>query len=228
MRLREQAYEAFIRLLLDRNLEPGDFVTQRDLCARLDLPLGAIREAIPRLEADGLIRAIPQRGLQVATLDLRLVREAFQLREVIETAALSHFIRVAPDAVIAALRAKLDRIMQAAEAGVTDALLAEAQAADWEFHNAIVASMDNHLVSEVHRVNLIRIRVIMQDRATLSAAILPPSLSDHAATLTAIARRDEAAAVAALRAHLESARRRALRVELVEADPALSAEWRRA
>ena len=37
---------------------------------------GAIRELIPRLEADGLIRTVPQRGMQVAQVDVRLIRDA--------------------------------------------------------------------------------------------------------------------------------------------------------
>ena len=34
------------------------------------MSLGAIRELIPRLEADGLITTVPQRGMQIAHVDL--------------------------------------------------------------------------------------------------------------------------------------------------------------
>lgn len=210
MKLRDQAYQAFIQHLLDRRLQPGAFVTQRELVELTGYPLGAIREMIPRLEADGLMRAIPQRGLQVASIDLRLVREAFQLREIVETAAVAHFALTAPQAVIAGQRAALDRVLHGARDGVTEALLTEAQTVDWGFHDAIVAHMGNRLLTEVHRVNVVRIRVIMQDRAALSPEALPPAFGEHAAILAAIERRDPDAAVDALRAHLDHARRRAL------------------
>ena len=58
--------------------------------------------------------------------------------------------------------------------GITFALLAEAQAVDRHFQDAVVAGMGNHLPGEVHRVNVVRIRVIMQDRAA-SAEAMPLS-----------------------------------------------------
>ncbi len=214
MKLRDQAYQAFIQHLLDRRLAPGQFVTQRDLVELIGFPLGPVREMIPRLEADGLIQALPQRCLQIAAVDLRLVREAFQLREVVETAAIAQFARTATDERIGALRAALDRVMRGSTHGVTPQLLAEAQAADWAFHDTIVAHMGNSLLSEVHRVNVVRIRVIMQDRAVLTNEALRPALAEHAAVITAVERRDDVAAVAALRTHIASARERALGFEV--------------
>ena len=76
--------------------------------------------------------------------------------------------------------------------------------------------MGNSLLKEVHRVNVIRIRVIMRDRAALSPEVLPPALGEHATILSAIERRDPVAAAETLRAHLESARKRALGLDVIE------------
>ena len=62
------------------------------------MPLGAIRELIPRLEADGLIRTVPQRGMQVAQVDLELIRNAFQFRILIEREAAARFALTRPTA----------------------------------------------------------------------------------------------------------------------------------
>ena len=56
-------------------------------------PLGAIRELIPRLEAEGLIVTVPQRGMQVAHVDLNLIRNAFQFRLLMEREAVAAFTR---------------------------------------------------------------------------------------------------------------------------------------
>lgn len=210
---REQAYHAFTRHLLDRRLRPGQFVTQRELAELTGMPLGAIREMIPRLEAEGLLRPIPQRGLQVANLDVRLVREAFRLREMIEMTALEHFLRHAPDAAIAAQCDALAAVMARAEGGITPAVVAAAQAVDWGFHDALVDALGNRLIAGIHRVNAIRIRMITYERVTLSHDTLPPALDEHAAIMAALRVRDDAGAMAAMRAHLAHARLRALGVE---------------
>lgn len=213
MTLRHRAYEAFTRQLIDRQIAPGQFVTQKELATLTGFGLNAIREMIPRLEAEGLIRTIPQRGLQVAQLDVRVLRDAFALRGVIELAALAHFVAAAPDALIEAQHAALEAIRRQAQAGITDALLAEAQRVDWGFHDVLVDFLGNGLMSDIHRVNAIRIRMMMPDRVTLSEATLPPAIAEHGAIVRAIAARDPAAAAAGLRTHLASARRRALGIE---------------
>src|ERR671912_1751488 len=98
--LRERAYDSFTRHLLARDIRPGQFVTQRELVELTGLTLGAIRELVPRLEAEGLIKTVPQRGMQVAHVDLNLIRDAFQFRLFMEREAVAIFTAEAPDAVL--------------------------------------------------------------------------------------------------------------------------------
>jgi DNA-binding GntR family transcriptional regulator len=214
MTMRAQAYDAFTRHLLERRLAPGQFVTQRDLAALVGFPLGAIREMIPRLEAEGLVRTLAQRGLQIVGANPKLIRDAFRLREIIETEAITLFTRTASDAVIQDEIDKLEAISQAAHSEtISENLLNRAQAIDWGFHDLIVENLDNALINDIHRVNAIRIRIMMYDRVTLSAELLEPALAEHRPILTAVRDRDATNAVAALRAHLQSARRRALGID---------------
>ena len=212
-KLREQAYDVFTRHLLEKRLLPGQFVSQRELAAMTSMSLASIREMIPRLEAEGLIKAISQRGLQIVHVDLQMVLDAFQLREMIETTAVQAFVVRAPEATVREHAERLRRLQAEAARSVTPALLHEAQAADWAMHDAFVDALGNRLVANTHRVNSIRVRMIMQDRIGLTAARVPVALHEHELVMAAVARRDAAAAVAALRAHLHSSRRRALSFE---------------
>lgn len=213
IKLRDQAYDAFAQHLLNRKLVPGQFVSQRELAEMTSMSLGAIREMIPRLEAEGLIKAISQRGLQIVHIDLKMVVEAFQLREMLEINGLTEFARRASDRQIQALYDRLQAIKQQAEQGVmTEALLQEAQAADWEMHDTFVAALHNQLIADLHRVNSIRMRMILGERIGLPAERLPVALREHDAVLSALLRRDVQAATQALRAHLHSSRRRSLSV----------------
>ena len=89
--MREVAYERFKAQLFKRNLVPGQFVSQGELCELLDVPLGPTREALKRLEAESLVRLIPQRGIQIADIGVTLIREAFEFRTVLEVAAVRRF-----------------------------------------------------------------------------------------------------------------------------------------
>src|SRR5512144_253983 len=89
--LRARAYESFQQQIVQANIRPGQFISQRELMQLLGMPLGAVRELIPRLEAEGLLRTVPQRGLQIANVDLRLVNNAFQFRLLLEREAAVRF-----------------------------------------------------------------------------------------------------------------------------------------
>ena len=85
---RVRAYQGFTQQVFTGGIRAGQFISQRELMTLLDMPLGAVREMIPRLEAAGLVKTVPQRGLQIAHVDLRLIRNAFQVRSMIEREAL--------------------------------------------------------------------------------------------------------------------------------------------
>lgn len=211
MNLREKAYESFRQHLLKKSFRPGQFISQRELVALTGLPLGAIREMIPRLEADGLIVTIPQRGMQIATVDLKLVRTAFQLRAMLEREAVANFARAAGDGEIAALVRLHAGILRRAERGeVGKQLLDEAQMMDWGFHDAIIERLDNELVTAIYRVNSLRVRLIKLEQSLLSADSLLPALREHGVILAALEARDVAAAVEAMDRHIASARLRAM------------------
>lgn len=220
MKLREKAYERFTRHLVALDIRPGQFISQRELVALTDMPLGAIREMIPRLEADGLIITVPKRGLQIANVDVKLVRNAFQLRTILEKEAVARFAERASEGEIEQLTSDLDRVIRKAERGVTLKLLEEAQSVDWGFHDALIDALGNQLISSVYRVNSIKIRLIRLERVTLSDEALMPALHEHRAILAAIARRDPAAAAAAMERHMVSARNRAMGIAIVDSPSA--------
>jgi len=221
MNLREKAYESFRQHLLKKSFRPGQFISQRELVALTGLPLGAIREMIPRLEADGLIVTIPQRGMQIATVDLRLVRNAFQLRAVLEREAVAHFVRAASDTEIATLVRAHAAVLKRAERGeVSKQLLDEAQMMDWRFHDTLIEKLDNELITGIYRVNSLRVRLIKLEQSLLSAESLLPSLREHGVILAALEARDAAAAVDAMDRHIASARLRAMGIaDRTEAGP---------
>ncbi|MCP8937844.1 GntR family transcriptional regulator [Alsobacter sp. SYSU M60028] len=209
-KLRERAYDAFTERLLARVIRPGQFVSQRELVELTGLPLGAIRELIPRLEAEGLIRTVPQRGMQVAHIDLHLIRDAYQFRLFLEKEAVALFAVDADAALLASLRAGHEAIVARARQGITPALLAEAQAVDWGLHDTIIDALGNEIISNAYRVNSIKIRLIREERIRILDTLLLSVMEEHLRILDACEARDPAAAVAAVEAHIASSRARAV------------------
>jgi DNA-binding GntR family transcriptional regulator len=208
--LRWQAYDRFQQQLMAARIRPGQFVSQRELAALTGLPLGAIREVIPRLEAEGLLVTVPQRGLQVANVDVKLVRNAFQLRIALEKEATAQFVVSATGEQLDEIEAAHRDVVKRASRGVTPALLDAAQAVDWGLHDAMIDALGNEIISSIYRVNSLRIRLIRLDRVTLTAESLQPAMAEHLALIDALRTRDPARAVAAMEAHLTHARNRAL------------------
>jgi DNA-binding GntR family transcriptional regulator len=213
LKLRERAYDAFTDQLLRSEIKPGQFVTQRGLVALTGQSLGAIRELIPRLEAEGLIITVPQRGLQILPLDIGLIRNAFQFRTILEREAIASFTQTASDMAIDQIEAAHRSIVVSAQQGMTDALVAEAQQVDREFHERIIDELNNDIISKAYRVNWIKVRLIRQSETSLDEDLVIPVMHEHMAIIAAMKRRDPTAAVQAAVAHIMNARARALRLE---------------
>ncbi len=211
-RLRDHAYSSFTEMLLSRDIQPGQFVSQRELVDLTGMPLGAIREMIPRLEADGLIRTSPKRGLQILSIDLDLIRNAFQLRRIIEGEAFADFCETASDEDISRIREEHKTIRDEAKRGVTPDLLSRAQKMDWALHDHVVDHMGNRIISDIHRINALKIRLIRNADTRMLPELVVSVMEEHMKIVKALVARDKAATVAAIHAHIDSAKRRALGV----------------
>lgn len=211
--LRDQAYQRFTRGLLAREIRAGQFVSQRELCEITGMSLGAIREMVPRLEADGLIRTVPQRGMQVAQVDVNLIRNAFQFRLIIEREAAAAFAQSAPVEEFDRLQQAHEAVLVQAAKAVTSTLIARAQAVDDGMHSTIVDALGNDIVSNYHRVNSLKIRLIRQQQTRIDAERVVPVMRAHLAVIAALRTRDPAVAGAAMADHIQEARNRALGIE---------------
>ena len=209
---RVRAYQGFTQQIVSGAILPGQFISQRELMTLLDMPLGAVREMIPRLEAGGLIKTVPQRGLQIAHVDLKLIRNAFQVRSMIEREAVLAFVQSASDAELAAIEAAHQQILARANmASTTDPrLLDDAQALDWGLHDRMVDALGNEIVSDLYRVNSLRVRLINLEQSVITPARLIPAMQEHLSFISALRERNAPQAAALLDAHINSARSRVM------------------
>lgn len=210
---RQIAYERFSDQIVKARLKPGQFVSQRELVRLLDMSLAAVREMVPRLEAAGLIVTVPKRGLQVAPVNMKLIRNAFQVRLMVEREAVRHFVHSASDDELDAIEAEHKSILKRATAGKPDARLdMDAQAVDWGLHDRMVDAMGNEILSEIYRVNSLHVRLIRLDAQQVRERRVVPAMEEHLRFLKQLRARDETSAVRAIEEHIERSRQRVLEV----------------
>ncbi|MGV3652467.1 MAG: GntR family transcriptional regulator [Devosia sp.] len=208
--VKQAAYEKFRQALFDGRLRPGQFVSQRELVALLGLSIGALRELLPRLQFEGLLNVMPQRGIQITQIDLPMIRQAFQMRMALEREAVLHAVRKLDDGALAQQEALHRAIMAEVTAGAPAEVFERGQRVDDGFHTLLIVATQNDLLIQAYAVNAIRIRLIKLDRITLSANVLPSAFNDHLAVIAAIRSRDPHAAMDAMDRHIMNARERAM------------------
>src|ERR1041385_246028 len=80
----EDAYAKLRYAILEGQIEPGTRLTELTLCRNLSMSRVPIREALIRLEAEGLIERIPGGGFKAQTFSLEEIEEATELRAELE------------------------------------------------------------------------------------------------------------------------------------------------
>jgi len=214
-KLSHKAYESFTYHLSVRALKAGQMISQRELVSLTGLPLGAIRELIPRLEAEGLIRTIPQRGMSIAEVDPKLIKDAFEFRLFLEIQAVKYFTKHASDKVVGELLNETKKIIALCEvegsSEITNSnLIADAQTVDWKLHEQIIKTLDNKIIIDAYRVNAIKIRLIKLEQTSITQANVISTMKEHLDIINAVQLRNSAEAEIKIVEHIKNARFRAL------------------
>jgi DNA-binding GntR family transcriptional regulator len=120
--VREKAYEYLKSGILDGRFSPGERLTEEHLAKQLGMSRTPIREALHKLESEGLIQALASRGF-VASQDSREeVDELFEIRAVLEGYALRLICGRVTDATLAQLEETIAKATEALERNDLEAL----------------------------------------------------------------------------------------------------------
>lgn len=206
--LAQDVYESLQTLLMDHVVQPGERINIDALARDLRVSPTPVREALARLESDGLVRKRPLAGYTAAPL---LTRDEFdelvEMRLILEPPATR---RVADRE-----NSAEDLVRLRGEAGLPDpepgrhgfAAIAEFTAQDARFHHLLAEWSGNHMLHAA----VVRLRAHLHlFRLHFPSSHHGPSGREHLRVVDAIARGDADGADAAMRAHLLAARDRHL------------------
>lgn len=82
--LRRTTYEAMKAMIVTGQLAPGARILEEELAAKLKVSRTPIREAVNKLERDGLVAQHATQGYAVKEFDVTMFRESFEVRELLE------------------------------------------------------------------------------------------------------------------------------------------------
>lgn len=104
--LTDELYEYLKAHILSQQLPPGEKLNVDKLARELEVSRVPLREVLARLAAEGLVQAVPFKGMFVAEMNLRDIREIFEIRMELETLALRTAYAKIPLAQLQEIRSK--------------------------------------------------------------------------------------------------------------------------
>jgi DNA-binding GntR family transcriptional regulator len=200
----QHAYRRLRDAIRDGSLKPGQRLMELDMAGWLKVSRTPVRDAMRRLEAEGMLAHEPRNGLVVARLDRLAVMELYVMREVLEGTAARLCARHASDMEVLELAdlVAAERALQ----GNPAALLRHNR----QFHEAVHRGAHNrYLEKSLLAVNdsmglLGRPLMLLPHRARAA-------ITEHAEIARAIQDRDADAAEEAARKHVRAAQRERLK-----------------
>ena len=143
--LTQGAYEALRADLLSCRIPPDSRLKVQELCERLSVSLGALREALSRLTSEGLVIAEPQRGVRAAPISAEDLKDLTGVRIQIESLCLRRAIEVGDVRWESRLVAALHELSRTPEHTPDDPTHSsdEWAAAHAAFHRALVDGCDS-------------------------------------------------------------------------------------
>jgi GntR family transcriptional regulator, rspAB operon transcriptional repressor len=201
----EQAYAGIVNLILTGNLRPGERTSVKLLAGRLGLGRTPVKEAITRLETEGVFSVAGRSGTTVKGIDAEEARQVFALRRMLEDFAAAEAVRNIEPSEIETLKALLRELKETSLGGGNGpASAARFVRANVAFHAAIVAAAHNPYLDrlygqiqlQVQIVSYLLVRGENRDAARMRQ-------KEHEAILEALESRDAELLRERLRTHSE-------------------------
>jgi DNA-binding GntR family transcriptional regulator len=199
-RLADAVYRQVKGDIFEFRLLPGTGISENEIAARARVSRTPVREALLRLEREGFLELSPKTGWSVKPLDFEHFEHLYDVRVILELAALAKLCAGEPGGALEELKSVwLVPAKQRRSDRVEVAQLDEA------FHAALVRAAGNPELARLHGDITERIRIIRRLDFTQPERI-ERTYQEHAAILRAVLARKLEQASMLLRSHIEASK----------------------
>jgi DNA-binding GntR family transcriptional regulator len=193
--------------ILSGHFEPGERLGEERLARMMHVSRGPIRDALSRLERQGLVVIKRNKGAFVARLTPEDLDELYTLRLAIERLALQRACAEADAAEIAGMQQLVDEIAAHTRTGISEQLAADL---DLRFHDLIYQAAHHRRLRETWSQIRPQIHILLLSRNVVDRDFRDLVVDAHQQLLDAIRDRDASRAVAILDDHLHGSYQRVL------------------
>lgn len=198
--IREAVYEQLKMTILSGAYEVNERLLEHDLAAKMNVSRTPVREALRRLESEGLLEALPKQGLVVKSYTDDDIREIYMIREALECLAAEFAAIKATDEDIALL----EKLVMDMERLNEEADSIEALEAHRHFSEAY--NRASHMPTLVHLIESLKGQVARFRHVSLSGPERRESAYlEHKELLNALKARDPERASALTHIHIRNA-----------------------
>ena len=197
--LRDVVFNTLRQAILRGELKPGERLMEIQLANKLGVSRTPIREAIRKLELEGLVLMIPRRGAEVAEITEKSLRDVLEVRGALEELA----VDLACDRISNEDIQSLKEAAKQFEVALQGGDVTEFAEADVKFHDIIYLATDNQRLIQLLynlREQMYRYRVEYLKRKEVH----PILLKEHQYIIECIEKRDKEKAMEAICTHIEN------------------------
>jgi DNA-binding GntR family transcriptional regulator len=202
----DQAYSGIIELVLRHDLRPGERTSVNLLAKRLGLGRTPIKEAITRLQTEGLLSVSGRSGTTVNLIECEQAEQLFALRQVLEDFAAEGAVKHATSEQIRRVK-ELAREMRRQSLDKSDAVRSAAGfiSSNVEFHATIIAATGNRFLLRLYSQIQMQMQIVTYlVRSGYDPKAAERRQSEHDAIAKALADRDAKQLKSALRSHAQT------------------------
>ena len=197
--LKDKVYEAIKKSIINLSFLPDEPLVEQRLAEELGVSKSPIREALMRLEREGLVYTIPFKGCFVAKVTRKDIIEVIQLREALETFCVKYACKIFSHAEIQ--RAK--EIISEAKEALRQDDIKRCLSRNLQFHEFLISQSKNEKIVKAYanlQDHLDRYRNI----AKQIVGRVAKSHREHILIMDALEQRDEALAEKRMADHFRS------------------------
>ncbi|MET4640752.1 DNA-binding GntR family transcriptional regulator [Streptomyces atratus] len=193
----ERVYTHIKQAVLDRRYEGGTLLTEGDLAEAVGVSRTPVREALLRLEVEGLIKLYPKKGALVLAVSAQEIADVVETRLLVEEFAARKAVPAS-----AKLISRLEELLGEQRQHVAAGDLAAVSVADRCFHAEIVRNAGNEILSRLY--DQLRDRQLRMGVAVMEAHPdrIAANITEHGELLDAIRAGDADVAAQVVRRHV--------------------------